>query len=1332
MIIRLTVWYWYFPDVQGGHLEMVTVISCNFARVAIYRSQYFTKEDGTEISQDKNSRFSAFKAQFEGHKDFGIEYKSFQMAADKIDNAFTQWAKFKRSQNQDDKETYLAQFSPEMWKKLSGAEKETHQLQSERNGKKVQCRGCFAKYRALADTFNTVVSKDLTTRTFFKANPVVDEELHHNEQDIKTAARQWYEHGNRTFVTLYKTSLANALVHVPEVQEAFDQQNRIKQHGKVASSVKANIEQQWQEQNNDVIVHQGTRESDSKYDERRLAMGYETTESAKKRTRDRLAKEAEGRCRKKRRVGKSTEWGTWDWESIRQEVTSWPDGKEVSWRAYALEKGVHNKKGEPAKNGGQMIQDWLIQEGINIHRFKTVNGTSNAKTPRSRRQKKRIPNTKVTMPTPRSAKQMRRSLGEMVKDGEIPIGEMIVPKEFEKMVIDRESGKVEVKTFTVEGRKYLLQDIRKRTLQEHKQYMRLRKDKEYEEMPLEDVVDRLKQLGEFREEDDTTELRQKLKDIEQTRHITVWEDSSGVSNHGHMVYMANDTYDPAIHLTDDEYFEKYGERINVQSHVERPCIYMIARCSSSDSDQLCYCEERRNCMYSMNSSVTVTANGQSYETKDVMRFFKGDLLAREFEAGQQRGGHFPCPCGAHAARFSDIEYVYRTPHQSLADHMQLLKDGDVTWEKTMDGLTAVDHQSKAELVRELVSRSMLDTEEAKAKTSKELQALLKTQLHGVKRPPALLFGSADTPLQNLNLDKYEVLPCEPLHDVSHHIQNLFEELPLHVPPDIQQEIKGVYNATLGNKEMKRGCDYRVALVTLAAALEDRASTHVTELISSLVEIQRLCYLPAERRCQREILRLHNQAFLHAVRLRQVIPKPKKLTSRALYGSYFHALTCHSPLVNRIVALSSTHTESEERVFNQLRGIHRTTGSSRHPGQVIGNMLVRAHCESIIRGDKDAMVYQPSIVSKAAKAKERDGSDTLISIEDIKKYPKAWQAHCERLSDFLLCGKGEWWTVTEDGVRFSDGPSHPDSLPAGPVMIHFRSSSLKSVESHLKKTWQQCLNEDVVIPLEKVYRYDENGDLQSITQTEFLGTSPVDVCEDSMEEVEATTDLTVLEEDSEPVEQLQEKDPGLPALEEDRCIDSEQSQSGSQPSSSPALLGKENIPCENTDSVSSNTPQRKGRKGQTEPLRLFQSTQPSACTREEARLTGDHQMPDSQQCQSNEGKQSSWSKNLRQLLGNIHEVDTFDSLRKKIKDKRMSKDVGTNYDRVIAILQVKISKCYSSLKMEMKEWERDFMSRNNCSCPTLEDLDHAPAQIKDTLKKMQIARALMKAFRMESF
>ncbi|KAI8522082.1 hypothetical protein Bbelb_018360 [Branchiostoma belcheri] len=72
----------------------------------------------------------------------------------------------------------------------------------------------------------------------------------------------------------------------------------------------------------------------------------------------------------------------------------------------------------------------------------------------------------------------------------------------------------------------------------------------------------------------------------------------------------------------------------------------------------------------------------------------------------------------------------------------------------------MDHMSKVELVRELVSRTMLGT--GGAKTSKELQALLRIQPQGVYRPPALLFGQSLHASQNSSpLDEIQHLSYLP-------------------------------------------------------------------------------------------------------------------------------------------------------------------------------------------------------------------------------------------------------------------------------------------------------------------------------------------------------------------------------------------------------------------------------------------------------------------------------------------------------------------------------------------------------------------------------------------
>ena len=52
---------------------------------------------------------------------------------------------------------------------------------------------------------------------------------------------------------------------------------------------------------------------------------------------------------------------------------------------------------------------------------------------------------------------------------------------------------------------------------------------------------------------------------------------------------------------------------------------------------------------------------------------------------------------------------------------------------------------------------------------------------GMQRMPALLSYVPHKSLIELNLGDYEILKNDPLHDISHHIQNIYDELPYHLP-----------------------------------------------------------------------------------------------------------------------------------------------------------------------------------------------------------------------------------------------------------------------------------------------------------------------------------------------------------------------------------------------------------------------------------------------------------------------------------------------------------------------------------------------------------------------
>ena len=84
--------------------------------------------------------------------------------------------------------------------------------------------------------------------------------------------------------------------------------------------------------------------------------------------------------------------------------------------------------------------------------------------------------------------------------------------------------------------------------------------------------------------------------------------------------------------------------------------------------------------------------------------------------------------------------------------------------------------SKEELKEELTSRNILTNET----TKKGLENLLNKELKGTQRVPVILIDKPLAEMKEINLEKYEVVSTEPMHDIGGHVSNIFEELPYHI------------------------------------------------------------------------------------------------------------------------------------------------------------------------------------------------------------------------------------------------------------------------------------------------------------------------------------------------------------------------------------------------------------------------------------------------------------------------------------------------------------------------------------------------------------------------
>jgi hypothetical protein len=256
----------------------------------------------------------------------------------------------------------------------------------------------------------------------------------------------------------------------------------------------------------------------------------------------------------------------------------------------------------------------------------------------------------------------------------------------------------------------------------------------------------------------------------------------------------------------------------------------------------------------------------------------------------------------------------------------------------------------------------------------------------------------------------------------------------------------------------------------------------------LVEIQAIAYAYEGSRSPRSVLRFHNLTWLHAFLCWQVIGyHTKNISCRKFYGVYFHKISAHAAIQNRLISGKSCHAEEQERVFNAVTNITQSTTSKR-PGHIIGNVFLRIQAEKKMGAyhSDNSVTKQQAHISNLAKSLPPLGN-TVVPFVTLASSSSSWQAHLERISDFLIVGKDIWWSSNEEGdLEFFDGKNTGvDVRSEGPKLHHFRSSDFKEEEAYLTKCWSMCLEAKIPLPLHVLRVKDHNKDVLIRTQTDFL-------------------------------------------------------------------------------------------------------------------------------------------------------------------------------------------------------------------------------------------------------
>ena len=508
------------------------------------------------------------------------------------------------------------------------------------------------------------------------------------------------------------------------------------------------------------------------------------------------------------------------------------------------------------------------------------------------------------------------------------------------------------------------------------------------------------------------------------------------------------------------------------------------------------------------------------------------------------------------------------------------------------------------------------------------------------------------------------------------------------------------------------------------------------LLDSLTELSKLLYLPAQSRSPKLVLRLHNQAFIHAMICKEVIGQPKSLTSRKFYGRYWHSLTAHAGKQSRIISAKSTNTEEEERHFNTLQGVTRLT--SRRPGDVITPSLIRLQAEEKLAESKqgNAVKVQESQISKYYSSLP-PFPNTTVPNRYIINNPKEYQAHLQAISDFIACGEGVWWRQILSGVEFFDGPDEPNTRPQGPNLHHFRSSNLKREEQHLHQCWQKCLNDDVVIPHRIIRMYDQNGDCTRIIHTNFLhrenDESDADSAADQEGDEDDATDLEHqgeypdMVDEGESEEDIDKCESGeeITGMEEvvssvikDLSIDYTDDEGEDSELQTLAPLPTEIFTRMASEQPQSNDTNHSGESHFHQPrCKDLVNTKRNQETRSSPSLVKSHSPQEKE-------IQTKLCKNIVKIVGKTDCLYKLDTARQNLKEHPTNDFYKSNYQSLLAPVQTQILACHTSLKKQHKEWEKQYYLSHDCTEPSLDEVRRDKEQYS-IYKNMLLCDELLK-------
>ena len=171
-------------------------------------------------------------------------------------------------------------------------------------------------------------------------------------------------------------------------------------------------------------------------------------------------------------------------------------------------------------------------------------------------------------------------------------------------------------------------------------------------------------------------------------------------------------------------------------------------------------------------------------------------------------------------------------------------------------------------------------------------------------------------------------------------------------------------------------------------------------------MQELLYSPEKERIIKNILRLYNLTFVHALLIKQYWENDLKiLTQRKFFGVYDHSLMIHAREQYRIVSGRTANTEREEAMFTNIKTFANET-SNHQPENIISNAVIRYQAKRKLEGVA-SITSTASYVNRLYEPISKAHKNVTIHFAWITQYSSEYQTHLACISDCLL-DKVSWW------------------------------------------------------------------------------------------------------------------------------------------------------------------------------------------------------------------------------------------------------------------------------------------------------------------------------------